>query len=57
MADALAETGRTLDDLTATEAIELADTLRAVIALRSERVAADDSHSQTSGHVETRLID
>jgi hypothetical protein len=32
VAEALAETGRTLDDLTATEAIELADGLRAFVA-------------------------
>jgi hypothetical protein len=32
VAEALAETGRTLDDLTATEAIEIADALRAVVA-------------------------
>ena len=32
VAEALAETGRSLDDLSATEAIELADTLRAIVA-------------------------
>ena len=32
VADALAEAGRSLDDLTATEAIEIADALRAIVA-------------------------
>jgi hypothetical protein len=32
VADALAGTGRSLDDLTATEAIEIADTLRTIAA-------------------------
>ncbi len=32
VADALAEAGRSLDDLTATEAIEIADGLRAIVA-------------------------
>jgi len=44
--DALAEGGRSIDDLTACEAIELADNLRAVAALptpepRDTRLAAD----------------
>ena len=34
LAEALAEAGRTLDGLSATEAIELADALRAVLAAR-----------------------
>jgi 1,6-anhydro-N-acetylmuramate kinase len=39
VAEALAETGRTLDDLSATEAIELADGLRAIVA---ENVVAEN---------------
>jgi hypothetical protein len=47
VAEALAETGRSLDDLSATEAIELADGLRAIVAAlpalttHDKRLAAD----------------
>jgi len=46
VADALAETGRSIDDLSASEAIEIADQLRTVAALpilapRDLRLAAD----------------
>lgn len=47
VAEALAETGRSLDDLTVSEAIEIADHLRAVAAAlpaptaRDKRLAAD----------------
>ena len=46
VADVLASSGRTLDDLSVTEAIDLTDTLRAIAALRTlspfdSRLAAD----------------